>query len=209
MIQWLQNRLHLLRLILRQSISLFLFAVLQGAELTLILVPRFKANAELVKISTLLPWYGWVIGWLALLWLASLEYSVKRKEEFDKTSLNFFKAFLDFLINQGNHLFNDAGGKDFYSKINDWQHQVIQGIAIGLGSGESEKYFQKMDGQNSITKAYRQSQDSSSSEPLCRFLQENLTELEGIRANLKETKDFEKADLEAVKKIKMIGDSSR
>ena len=203
---WLKVRFDIFKLSLRSPVLLGIFGILQVVQLLLALVPRFSASAKLLKISILLPWYGWVIGWLVILWISLLEYSVKRKEEFDKTSLNFFKAFLDFLIQQGNHLFEDAGEKHFYSKLNDWQHQVIQGIAIGLGPGESEKYFQKMDRQSSMTKAYRQSQDSGSIEPLCRFLQDHLKELEAIRMSLKEAKDFEKADLEAVKNLKQIGE---
>lgn len=180
---------------------------MQIAQLLFLWVPRLNSDPQFSRFSKVVPWYGWVIGWLVLLWVSALEYSVKRKEEFDKTSLNFFKAFLDFLIQQGSRLFEDAGEKNFYSKLNDWQHQVIQGIAIGLGPAESEKYFQKMESQNSITQAYRESQDSGSSEPLCRLLQENIDELKTIKINLAETRDFEKADLEAIKNIKLIGES--
>ncbi len=206
MTHWLACRLEILKLTLHRPILLAVFGLLQIGQFILILVPTAKLSGPLSAISTLIPWYGWIIGWLISLWTASIEYSVQRKREFDKTSLNFFKAFLDFLIHQGNALFNDAGEKDFYSKLNDWQHQVIQGIAIGLGPQESEKYFQKMDYQTPLPKAYRESQDSSSSDPLCKWLQENLTELNQIRLELTETADFKEEHLERVKNTKQLGE---
>lgn len=101
MIHWLQDRVEILRLNLQRPILLAVFGILQAGQIILSLVPSAKLKEPLLGISVMVPWYVWVIGWLALLWHASIEYSIHRKKEFDKTSLNFFKAFLDFLIHQG------------------------------------------------------------------------------------------------------------
>lgn len=209
MILWLQNRMDVIRLTLRHPVLLGVFGILLAIRFSLALFPSSKTNIHTLEMFMGFPWYGWALVWTGLLWVASIEYSVRRKEEFDKTSLNFFKAFLDFLIKQGHHLYDCSGDEDFYSKINDWQHQVIQGIAIGLGPEESEKYFQKMDGQNPLPKAYRASRDSSSSEPLCLWLQENLAELDQIRMGLTGTKDFKEEELERIKNTKLLGEFKR
>jgi len=143
---------------------------------------------------------------LTLFWYASLEYSVDRKKVFDQTSLNFFKAFLEFLISEGNNLFNSAEEKSFYSKVKFWQDQVIQGIAIGLGPEASERYFQKMDGSHSVTEAYKESLSQKTNEPLCLALRANVEELKDIRLNLSETKIYEKGELEAVRNIKLANE---
>jgi hypothetical protein len=206
MTKWLKDRLEILKLILLRQKNLAAFGVLLIFKFLLDLIPPVKTSPLLAQISTFLPWYGWVIGWFALLCFAAIEYSLERKEVFDQTSLNFFKAFLEFLINQGNNLFNDAEDKNFYSKIKFWQEQVIQGIAIGLGPQESEKYFQKMDSQNSVTEAYRESVNKNTNEPLCRALQANVEELKAIRLNLFETKIYEKGELEGMKNIKLANE---
>jgi hypothetical protein len=171
------------------------------------MVPLSTADPFIPEILTVTPWYSWAIGWFALLWATSIEYSLNRKENLDQTSLDFFKAFLESLIQQGHQLFHHSEEKDFYSKINDWQHMVIEGIAIGLGHEESQKVFQKMDSDHPLTDAYREFLSSRSSEPLCRSLQKNLEELELIRKSLAETKFYEKGELEALKRANFTSGS--
>ena len=124
------------------------------------------------------------MGWLAAFWLSTLEYSVRRKKSFDETSINFFRAYLDFLIHEGNKLFDHSAEKEFYSRINDWRHQALQGIAIGLGPAASEKFFQKMEAKNPLSEAYRKSTAANANEPLCLSLQEHLEELSVMRMEL-------------------------
>src|SRR5581483_7651502 len=73
-----------------------------------------------VFLFLLIPGYVWVIVWLALFWLSTLEHSLDRKERFDLTSHNFFRAFLDFLIQEGHKLYGRSEAKDFYQQVSDW-----------------------------------------------------------------------------------------
>jgi hypothetical protein len=125
-----------------------------------------------------------VIGGTLFLWVAALEYTLKRKEVFDQTSSAFFKAYLDHLIREGHHLFKSSEAKDFYLKIGDWQRKAVQGIAIGLGPEASSHLFQAMDTQNPLSEAYKESLKLRSNEPLCKSLHANLEELEKIRTEV-------------------------
>ena len=165
----------------------------------MVFVPIFQKDPWFRQASQIIPWYGWALGWLGVLWLSSLGYSLGRKKHFDETSLNFFKAFLDFLIQQGSGLFDYSDEKNFYQKIKDWQHQAIQGIAIGLGPEESQKFFQKMELQSPVSEAYKKSKEARSNEPLCLSLQANLEELKAIRMNLREAKAGAKGGMEALR----------
>jgi hypothetical protein len=206
MVQWLKIRFEIIKLTIRNPALILFLVILLSVQLIRGLVPPSKMNARLFELLTFIPWYGWVIGWLVLFWLASIEYSVKRKEVFDQTSRAFFKAYLGSLIKQGNDLFNHSEEKDFFSKINDWRHRVIQGIAIGLGPEASQKYFHKMESKNPVQEPDKSSSLAlKTSDSLCRILQENLEELNRIRTELPEAPGEEKPDLEADKNIKMIG----
>jgi hypothetical protein len=218
-VKWLKDRFEIIVLTLRHSPFLMIFGVLQIIELILFKLPPSIANDQLLRDFMRVPWYAWVIGWLALLWFAAIQYSVQRKERFDFTSANFFKAYLEFLINEGGKLAGYSEDKDFYSKVSDWQRQVVGGIAIGLGPMESEKYFQKVDGKNPLTEAYRESLALKNNDPLCRALLENVEELKAIRQNLTEAESYEsdrigygkkknRADMAAIPRVELIGDSS-
>lgn len=210
MVQWLKVRFEIIRLTLRNPTLIVLLVLFLAVQLVLALVPHSKMDVHLLELLTFIPWYEWVIGWLVLFWFASIEYSLNRKEVFDQTSFSFFKAYLDSLIQQGNGLFNYSEEKDFFSKINDWQHQVIQGIAIGLGPEASEKYFHKMDKKNPVKEAGKGASLSlKTSDALCRILQENLEELNRIRMELAETAGETQEGLEVDKNIKRIGESKR
>ena len=187
MVHWFKDRLGILHFTLRGSALFFIFGLAQGLELALAFILALKADPRLHEVSGLVPWYGWGMGWLAVLWLSSLEYSVGRKKHFDQTSLNFFRSFLDFLLRQGNLLFDYSDDKKFYLKIKDWQQQAIQGIAIGLGPEESQKFFQKMETLYPVMEAYKKSLGLGSNEALCLALKGNLDELGNLRANLRET----------------------
>ncbi|HXL72898.1 MAG TPA: hypothetical protein VN963_04665 [bacterium] len=201
MVQWLKQRFQIIQLTLQNPKLIVVFVVL-------LLGPFLSALLRSPQLSTLTPWYGWVIGWLAFLWFASIEYSLERKKVFDQTSSAFFRAYLDSLIQQGYHLFNYSEEKDFYSKINDWQHQVIQGIAIGLGPRASEKYFHEMDRKNQpVGKTDQQALTLRTSDALCKILQDNIEELNRMRDELSETKGDGKDGLDAGKDVKLLGES--
>jgi hypothetical protein len=201
MLKWLKVRVEIIRLTLRNPKLLVVFVIL-------ILGPFLPAFLPPGRLSVWIPWYGWAIGLVLLLWFASIEYSFERKKVFDQTSSAFFKAYLDSLIKQGNHLFNYSEDKDFYSKINDWQHQVIQGIAIGLGPRASEKYFHEMDQKNpAVGKTDQQAITLRTSDALCKILQDNIEELNRMRLDLAETKGDEKDGLENGKNVKLLGES--
>ncbi len=208
MIKTFKERFKVFKLTLGNPLFLAIFGLLQAARLFLGQVPSFKINPQLLTIALWMPWYGWVIGWLVLFWFSSIEYAVKRKEVFDQTSMAFFKAYLDSLIKQGNNLFNYSEEKDFFSKINDWQHQVIQGLAIGLGPEASQKYFHEMDKKTAVKEGGSGSSLAlKTSDSLCRILQENLEELNRIRTSLAETLGTDREGLEADKNINLIGGS--
>jgi hypothetical protein len=197
MAQWLKERFEILQLSLKHPVPLLLFGSFQLAAILLAFYPPSLTWAPFLAWLTAFPWYGWAIGWLIFLWFSTLEYSVQRKNRFDETSLNFFRAYLDFLIQAGHKLFQHSGEKDFYSKINDWHHQAIQGIAIGLGPVESEKFFQRVEAKNPLSEAYRESTASKSGEPLSRWLQNHLEELGQIRLSLPENQEAERKELAA------------
>ena len=192
MLQWLQDRLEIIRLTFRHPVLLLAFGLFQAAVLSL----RHFSGENGVWYGLLdFPWYAWTIGWLAVFWLTTLEYSVHRKKSFDETSNNFFKAYLDFVIREGHGLYNRADDKNFYTQVNEWQRRAVMGIAIGLGPQESEKFFQKMEGKSPLQEAYRKSQESRTNEPLCRALQDNLDELGGMRMKLLESSEKVKGGL--------------
>jgi len=216
MIKWFKDRTQVIQLIFHHSPFLVALAILQIAGFILCLVPPWAMTKPILEIERSVPWYVWVIGWLALLWWSAVEYSLRRKERFDFTSKNFFKSYLDFTINEGGKLGAHSDEKDFYSKVSDWQRQVVEGIAIGLGTVESEKYFQKVDGRNPLTEAYRESLAIKSNDPLCRALLENIEELKMIRLSLTESESYEQgkigageakatAEVEPEKTMKRIG----
>jgi hypothetical protein len=195
MLSWLKTHLEVLHLSLGSSLPFFAFALFQLGALTLWRFPPSPAVGLYFFWLIGIPWYAWVIGWLLILWVLTLNYSVQRKKRFDETSLNFFRSYLDFLINQGHQLFHRSEDKDFYSKINEWRHQAIEGIAIGLGPVESQKFFQKMETQNPLSQAYRESTTARSGEPLARWLQKQLEELGQIRLSLPEREEKEGKEL--------------
>lgn len=192
MLQWLKDRFEILRLSIRRPVPLFILAFFQAVALLLGLFPPPGWAAPFLRWLTAWPWYGWVIAWLAFLWLSTVEYSVHRKKRFDHTSLNFFRAYLEFLLKEGRQLFQYAGEKDFYSKIDDWQRKAVEGIAIGLGPEESKKFFQKMESISPLSKAYRESAASKSGEPLARSLEARLEEINLIRMSLPEREGEER-----------------
>lgn len=189
MIQWLKERWEILRLSLKHPLLFLVFSALQVAAIVLDFFPPPPALVPFLHWLTGLPWYGWVMGWMAVLWLSTLEYSVERKKRFDETSVNFFKAYLEFLIKEGRQLFNHADDKDFYSKISDWQRKAVEGIAIGSGHEESQKFFQKVESKSPLSEAYRESTASRSSEALARCLETRLEELSFIRLSLPENEE--------------------
>lgn len=195
MLFWLKNRLEVLHLSLGSSLPFFAFGLFQVLALTFWFFPPSPAIGLYFFWLIGIPWYAWVIGWLLILWILTLNHSVQRKKRFDETSLNFFRSYLDFLIHQGHQLFQLSEDKDFYSKINDWRHQAIEGIAIGLGPVESQKFFQKMETQNPLSQAYRDATTAKSGEPLARWLQKELDELGQIRLGLPELGEKEGKEL--------------
>lgn len=178
MTQWLKARVKIIRLTLQSPAFAALSAVYLVLQITLSLVLPARFSVD------------WVLGWVVLLWFASVEYSAGRKEVFDQTSTAFFKAYLDHLIHEGHGLFEHSEEPDFYLKIGDWQRRAVQGIAIGLGPEESQKFFQAIDSQNPLAASYKESLGLHSSEPLCRTLQGNLGELETIRTRTAGPKSY-------------------
>jgi hypothetical protein len=186
MTEWLKDRWEILRLTLKHPLPFLALGFFQAAALALgYFHPPFSRTPWLNWLVEI-PWYAWALAWLAALWFSTLDYSVERKKRFDETSVNFFKAYLDHLVKEGHQLFQFAGEKDFYSRISHWQRKIIEGVAIGLGHGESGKFFHKMEAQSPLSEAYRQSQASKSDEPLSRAIQARLDELGQIRLSLPE-----------------------
>ena len=180
MLSWFKDRLSILQLTLRHAILLWVMAMLQTAFLLLPFLPPSSLRDTLLSI----PIWVWVVGWLAALWLSTLNYSVERKKRFDETSLNFFRAYLDFLLQGGHNLFGLSGDKDFYFKVKEWQRQAVMGIAIGLGPKESERFFHKMEDQDPLEAAYQKSREKGDNELLSQALAARLTELDELRKSL-------------------------
>ncbi len=194
--KWLQDRFEIIRLTFQIPALAVFFSLLLMAPLILkwLFPPPFSSS---------IPWTVWGLVWLVFLWFTSIEYSLKRKEVFDQTSEAFFKAYLDHLILEGHNLFNRAEDKDFHLRIGNWQRKAVQGIAIGLGPEESRKLFQALDTQNPLNQAYKDSQDSGSSEPLCRTLMGNLEELKEIQKKVAGPAELEEGGPESVKQAKV------
>ncbi len=200
MLQWLKDRWEILRS-LEHPLPFLVFGFFQVVAVLLALFPPTGRAARFVGWLGSISWYGWVIGWLLVLWGSTLTYSVERKKRFDKTSANFFRAYVDFLMKEGHQLFHHAGETGYFSKINDWQRKAIQGIAIGLGPKASEDFFQKVESKSPLSDAYRESTASKSGEPLSRALQVRLEELSLLRTGLpedKEEREKERGDLLAL-----------
>lgn len=191
MLQWLKDRWDILRS-LEHPLPFLLLGFIQVAAVLLALFPPSGWMAPWMGWLRAFPGYGWIIGWLLVLWGSTLRYSVERKKRFDETSVNFFKAYVDFLMKDGHQLFHQAGGKDYYSKIADWQRKAVEGIAIGLGPEESKNFFQKVESKSPLSEAYRESTASKSGESLSRALRERLEELRLLRMNLPEGEGREK-----------------
>jgi hypothetical protein len=184
MSKWLHARLGIIKATLPRPIFLLFFGVLQVGWLLLAFSHSVLDQTWAARIVQVLPWYAWILLWLVLFSASSIEYSLERKENFDKTSRNFFKAYLGFTIREGHQLFKHSEEDGFYSKVSHWQRRAIEGIGIGLGHQASEEFFHKMESQASLEKAYKESIDLKINEPLCQALQMNLEELELIGRNL-------------------------
>src|SRR5581483_2520151 len=195
---WLKDRLEIIRLNLGSSWLFGIYALLFIARIVLGLLPPFESGLSPLDRFMEWPWYIWTMGWLTVFWLSSIEYSTKRKEIFDQTSIAFFKAYLDHLIAEGAGLFNHSDERDFYSKLNDWQHRVIQGLAIGLGPEESQIFFQKMDKRNPKGDQRGTELAVGANDALRLVLKENLDELQAIRLRLAEAPKQEESGLEPV-----------
>jgi len=189
MIQWFRDRWEILRLSLKRPAPFLVFAFFQGAALLLGYFPPPGSIRPFVDWLIQMPWYGWVIGWLVVFGMTTLDYSVERKKRFDLTSANFFRAYLEHLLKDGSQVFQHAGEKDFYTRINDWQHKAVQGIAIGLGPEQSKDFFQKVEAKSPLSEAYRQATASKSDEPLAKSLEVRLEELNLIRLSLPEKEE--------------------
>ncbi|GEM_PF-3203877 len=189
MVQWLQDRWEILRLSLQRPLLFLVLAFFQGAALFLGRFPPPASTLPFVDWLTQIPWYGWAIGWLAVLWVSTMDYSVERKKRFDLTSVNFFRAYLEHLMKEGSLIFRHAGEKDFYSKISDWQRKAVQGIAIGLGPEQSKEFFQKVEAKSPLSEAYREASNAKSDEPLAKCLEARMEELNLIRLSLPEREE--------------------
>jgi hypothetical protein len=200
MAQWLKRRFEIVKLTLDNPVFLALLGIWLACPFLLAWLSPLPSDGPLSRFSGWTPWVGWIAGGLLLLWTASVEYSVKRKEVFDQTSKAFFKAYLESLIRQGHDLFHYSEEKDFYSRISGWQHRVVEGIAIGLGPEASQKYYQKTDIPFQAADGNRQAMALRTGEALCRRLHENLEELKRIRMGLEETPSGGKAG-EDVKRL--------
>lgn len=183
MLSWFRDRAAVLRIILQRPSLLWLLAPVQ--VLALILIPFPSPQLAFVRDPLMaVPWYAWAIAWLALLWLLALGHWAGHERLVGETSRNFFKAYLEHLLHQGHGFFRETEVEKTYLQAKEWQRQAIEGIAIGLGPDESEKFFQKMEAENSLTKAYRRSEESNSVEPLLNSIQAHLDELERLRLAL-------------------------
>lgn len=183
------DQLEILWLSLRHSALTLVFVLLQAAAMLLVFLHPPIASSPYLAWLVNLPWYGWVIGWLAVLWLCTMRYSADRKKRFDLASANFFKAYLEHLIKEGSLIFQHAGEPGFYSRINDWQRKAVQGIAIGLGPEQSKEFFQKVETKSPLSEAYRQAVASKTDEPLSKSLEARLEELNHIRLSLPEKEE--------------------
>jgi len=193
MFQALKDRLRLLPLTLPHWRAFLPLGFLQLGWLVLTFFPDFPLGTNARGYLERVPWTAWVILWLLVLWFSSLEHALGRKRKFDAVSAKFFKAYLNNLLETGHALFERSGEKDFYSRINDWQHRVIEALGIGLGHQASERFFQKMDSLHPLTQAYREAQEKRNQEPLLRWLQGHLEELDAIRSTLADPQQLEEA----------------
>jgi hypothetical protein len=193
MLKALKDRFRVLPLTLPHWRVFLFLGFFQVTWAILVAFPQLRDRAGSWDLSRI-PWYAWVIAWLLAFWLSSLEHALGRKRKFDAVSAKFFKAYLNNLIESGHGLFQGAGEKDLYSRINDWQHRVIEALGIGMGHQESARFFQKMDSLHPLAKAYRESQEKRDPEPLLRWLQGNLDELLAIREALEGPKLLEEAE---------------
>lgn len=180
---WFRDRAEVLKVILQRPSLLWLLAPFQ--VLAVILIPFPSPQLAFLRDPLMaVPWYAWVITWLALLWLLALGHWAGHQKLHAETSHNFFKAYLEHLIHQGHGLFQETEVEKAYLKAKEWQRQAIEGIAIGSGPEGSERFFQRMEMENSLTKAYRRSEEKNSVEPLLNSIKAHLDELERLRLEM-------------------------
>ncbi len=184
--KWIKVRLGIILAALPRPFYFIALGLLQIGWIILSMAQP-SANPDFdSKWAAWVPWYAWVIAWLALMGAGFIEHSLRQKESFDKTSVNFFKAYLGFLIQEGQKIFEHSHEHDFYYRIKRWQRMAIEGIGIGLGHQASENFYHKMESQDPLEKAYREFEISKSNETLCRALKTNLDELDSMRLSLPE-----------------------
>ncbi|HVZ80685.1 MAG TPA: hypothetical protein VHE12_07785 [bacterium] len=183
MLSWFRERAEVLKLILQRPSLLWLLAPLQ--VLAWVLIPFPSPQVALLRDALMaVPWYAWVIAWLSLLWFLALGHWAGHHRLVAETSKNFFKAYLEHLLHQGHGFFGETKVEETYLKAKEWQRQAIEGIAIGLGPEASQRFFEKMEMEHSLTKAYRRSEERNSVEPLLGSIQAHLDELERLRLGL-------------------------
>jgi hypothetical protein len=183
MLTWFRDRAEVFRIVLQNPSLLWVLAPFQ--VLAIILIPFPSPQLAFLRDPLMsVPWYSWTIAWLILLWLSALGHWAGHQKLYTETSRNFFRAYVEHLLHEGHRFFREVDVEGTYLKAKEWQRQAIQGIAIGLGPEASERFFQKMEAEGSLTKAYRRSQEQNSAEPLWRSIQVHMDELELIRLGL-------------------------
>src|SRR5581483_130150 len=104
MISWFCDRVEVLRLLFKDPSLLWALGLLQTLALVLYFFP-FPPAAPIRDLLMFPPWYAWALTWLVLRLLSTLGYSAGKKNLFDETSRNFFRAYVEHLLRQGHGFF--------------------------------------------------------------------------------------------------------
>jgi hypothetical protein len=135
MVRWIKERFGIIKSSTHHPTLLFVWGLLNVADFVLGRFFPQDIDSEIPRISTLMPWYFWIIGWLVLLLSAVIEYALKISEE---TSANKTKTKLmfaeDFLETKCKELEDKANAKSLTQKsINDWRTQLLLGFQTAFG----------------------------------------------------------------------------
>lgn len=135
MIIWVKERFLILKSSLQQPTLLFIWGGLNVADFLLGRFLSTSIDSKIPRISTLMPWYFWVMGWLLLLLSAVLEYALKISKKPSaskpKTKLMLLEEFLE---NKCKELEKKVTDKSLTLKaINDWREQLLSGFQTACG----------------------------------------------------------------------------
>ena len=144
MIIWIKERFGIIKSALHHPTLLFIWGLLNVADLIFGRFLSQNIDSKIPRISTLMPWHFWVIGWLLLLLCSVIEYALKIEKEAiqnknkPKTKL---MAVEDFYEHKCLELERKIETNSItVDVINIWQRKLLRGVATAFGEKELDPF---------------------------------------------------------------------